>query len=216
MAVREFSDSTGRSWRAWNITPDSIHPQTKAEDYLADCYEVGWIVFETPDGREKRRLCPYPSRWASLTDAELQGLLAKADPVPPSKLALERQFVTDRSSRRDTGSGVADLPPAPVSRLVGGSVDAPDVTDLRVVRSFRYPGGRLWTVCVITRPEDGGSPVLRFSAGARRVDLRTWPVDWPDYTDERLIQLLRAVERPDPDKGRVTPEAHRRYSDPPR
>jgi hypothetical protein len=57
--------------------------------------------------------------------------------------------------------------------------------------------------------------VLRFSAGARRVDLRTWPLDWPDYTDERLIQLLRAVERSDPDKGHATPGAHRRYSDPP-
>lgn len=34
MAIREFSDATGRAWRAWHIRPESIHPQTKAEDYV--------------------------------------------------------------------------------------------------------------------------------------------------------------------------------------
>jgi hypothetical protein len=212
VAVREFTDSAGRNWRAWNITPDSIHPVTKAEDYLADCYEVGWIVFETPDGREKRRLCPYPMRWADMSDAELQGLLTKASAVPPSKLARERQFVTGQTP--PAGLPARDTAPTPAPLADVRDASAPDVTDLRVVRSFRYPGGRVWTVCVIPHPEGGGPPVLRFSAGARRVDLRTWPRDWPDYADERLIQLLRAVDRAPGSSTSPTPEAHRRYSDP--
>ena len=45
MAVREFSDERGLAWRAWEIKPEAIHPQTKAEHYLADCYTLDWIVF---------------------------------------------------------------------------------------------------------------------------------------------------------------------------
>ena len=47
MAVREFTDSSGREWRVWNVVPESIHPQTKTEDYLAAMYHTGWLVFET-------------------------------------------------------------------------------------------------------------------------------------------------------------------------
>src|ERR1043166_293755 len=91
MAVREFTDENGKHWRAWDIRPDAIHPQTKAEDYLAECYDVGWIVFETLSGDQKRRLCPYPIRWAEATNDELRHMLARAEAVAPHKLAAERQ-----------------------------------------------------------------------------------------------------------------------------
>lgn len=185
MAVREFRDEGGHMWRAWNITPDSIHPATKAEDYLVGCYELGWIVFERADGREKRRMCPYPEGWHLLPEPELIRLWCQAEGVSARKLASERRFEGEHST------------PAVVSPGASGAVETsgepPDVTDLKVVRSFRYPGGRIWTVCVIARPEDGGPPVLRFSAGSRVLDLKTWPHDWADYTDARLVEMLRAA-----------------------
>ena len=53
MAVREFTDSKGREWRAWDVTPDDLNARTKDEDYLAKLYYTGWIVFETKSGDEK-------------------------------------------------------------------------------------------------------------------------------------------------------------------
>lgn len=74
----------------------------------------------------------------------------------------------------------------------------PSTSDARavgglVVRSFRYPGGRLWSVWQVQHPEDGGPPVLRFTAGMRSIDLKTWPADWADAPDERLAELLRSA-----------------------
>jgi hypothetical protein len=86
MAVREFSDKAGRVWRAWEIRPQNIHPATKSEDYLADCYITGWIVFETKREDEKRRLCPWPIDWASRSDDELRELLGRAELVRSSKM----------------------------------------------------------------------------------------------------------------------------------
>ena len=84
--VREFTDSSGREWRAWDVTPDELSPRTKDEDYLAQLYHTGWIVFETQSGEDKRRLYPVPKAWSELPDAELAVLLEKAEVVPKRKL----------------------------------------------------------------------------------------------------------------------------------
>ncbi len=180
MAVREFTDEDGRAWRAWDVRPEAIHPQTRAEDYLTECYVVGWIVFETESGDEKRRLCPWPAHWATESLKGLRALLARAEPVPPKKLDAERQEAGVELANQQA----PNIPPEQ-NKL--------DVTDLQVVRSFRYPGGRLWTVCVVELPEDGGPPALRFTAGMRTIDLRPWPKDWADAPDERLVQILRTA-----------------------
>src|SRR5712691_7241412 len=112
MAVREFTDEHGVAWRAWDIRPEAIHPQTRGEDYLADCYVVGWIVFETAAQDEKRRLCPWPTKWAKASIGQLREMLARAERVPQRKLDAERQPVTSR-----TGAN----PPE--------GENAPDVTD---------------------------------------------------------------------------------------
>jgi hypothetical protein len=170
MAVREFTDAGGREWRAWDIKPEDIRPVTKGEDFLADCYVTGWVVFETAAGDEKRRLCPWPIQWMNETERGLRALLARAEVVPPQRVRAERK------------SGAHSLP-APASEA--------DVTDLEVVRTFRYPKGRYWTVCVVSHPEDGGLPVLRFTAGLRHLDFRDWPKDWPDQPDDVLVAMLR-------------------------
>jgi hypothetical protein len=59
-----------------------------------------------------------------------------------------------------------------------------------MVRNFQYPGGRLWTLCLV-HPEDGGPQVLRFAAGMRSFELKEWPEDWAEQPDEVLALLLR-------------------------
>jgi hypothetical protein len=201
MTIREFKGTDGKGWRAWEIQPEAIHPVTRAEDYLADCFTTGWLVFETKSGDEKRRLCPYPKAWARATDGQLAQLLDTADAVPMRKLLAERQVVGDTSG----GTRPVDIPPED---------DKLDVTDLPVVRSFKYPGGRLWTVCVIEHPEDGGPPTLRFTAGARYLDMRPWPKDWVDAPDEGLVDLIR-VAAPRPATPPPPGGSHRRFNDPP-
>lgn len=195
MAVREFTDEDGTAWRAWDIKPEAIHPQTRAEDYLTECYVIGWIVFETRSGDQKRRLCPWPAAWAKTSDAQLRELLAKAERVPPRKLAAERQAVGDASHP------AIEVP---------DSESLPDVTDLHVIRTFKVPGGRIWTVCVVEHPEDGGPAVLRFTSGIRFIDLRPWPKDWADHPDERLVEMLRVAA---PRTKMRTPGRHRRATD---
>jgi len=210
LAVREFTDEAGREWRAWEIRPEAIHPRIKAEDYLADCYETGWIVFETTDGREKRRLCPYPNAWHTFPENQLRRLLDRAEAVSASKRAPARRTVTDSPAAKPVLRQRADATAAPAT-----SESALDITDLEVVRSFRYPGGRLWSVSVVNRLEDSGPLVLRFTTGSRTIDLRQWPHDWPDYPDDHLIELLRLASQRRSDVSLAPGTPRRRYTDPP-
>lgn len=86
MAVREFTDSKGRQWRAWDVAPDDLNARIKNEDYLAALNYTGWIVFETKTESEKRRLYPIPKGWSELPDSELEELLESAELVRGRKL----------------------------------------------------------------------------------------------------------------------------------
>jgi hypothetical protein len=193
MAVREFTDSTGREWRAWDVTPDELSPRTKDEDYLAQLYYTGWVVFETKSGDDKRRLYPIPKSWSELPEPELEVLLQKAEIVPQRKLRVEKTATGEAASKAINKavdfSERAIEDPARVKDIA--REETPDVTDLSVLRTFRYPGGRIWAVCVLQHPEGGSAPTLRFTAGARNIDLRDWPKDWADYSDQDLVALLR-------------------------
>jgi hypothetical protein len=54
--------------------------------------------------------------------------------------------------------------------------------------------------------------VLRFTAGMRSIDIPDWPRDWPDYPDERLVEMMRAAA---PRRGKPSPPdaPRRRYDD---
>jgi hypothetical protein len=217
MAVREFTDGSGREWRVWDVMPEAIHPQTKTEDYLAAMYHTGWLVFETKVEDEKRRLADFPADWSELSDETLKALLQRAAVVPPRKPRARRELRVDEAARQqehpaERAQHLTDLPPA--ARSAVPAEEPPDVTDLGVVRTFHYPAGRFWTVRVIPHPRGGGPPVLRFTAGARDIDMRDWPEDWADYRDDQLVDLLRRAaprsQTPPPAPG--TPR--RRWDDP--
>ena len=216
MAVREFKDSAGREWRAWDVSPDELSPRTKDEDYLAQLYHTGWIVFETKSGDDKRRLYPIPKGWSELPEGELAVLLQKAEIVPRRKLRTEKdahgQEAADEVRRASEFSQTSVDEPEKARELA--KTETPDVTDLNVRRTFRYPGGRIWVACVML---DSGAttPVLRFTAGSRNIDLADWPKEWVDYSDEQLVQLLRKAGKRGPGKS-AADGPRRRWGDQPR
>src|SRR3954465_7317889 len=153
MPVREFRDGKGTEGRAWDVEPDELNPRTQDEVYLAQLYFTGWIVFENTGGTQKRRLYPIPKGWHELADAELEVLLQKAEIVPPRKLRSEKQTTgADAAKAVERAATLAE-------QVVGNPGQAresvreepPDITDLSVVRTFRYPGGRIWAVCILQR-----------------------------------------------------------------
>ena len=200
--MREFRDRHGREWRAWEVTPESIQPVTKAEDFLAGCYRSGWVVFETVDGFGKRRLCPPPYGWEERDEADLERLVERAEILRPA------------GAERTSGSRPADLPPsvppdvaASMPRDRDGNLD---MRHLGVVRSFLYPGGQVWRASVVARDDDA-TPVLQFSSDTHCVELTEWPHDWVDLHDYQLVYLLRLGES---SQERRRNQPARRYDDP--
>jgi hypothetical protein len=195
MSLREFTASDGRLWRVWDVTPETMHPATRTEDYLS-AYFDGWLVFEATDETAKCRLHPIPPGWTEADDRALAEMLHRAEPIrgerssgPHSRLAAE-DAAADRLGVHRTGGNAH-------------------------VRSFRFPSGRFWSVAEWSSIASGSSgatrTVLRFSAGARSLDLADWPADWRDMTDGQLASLLVSgfprTKKPNPT------EFHRRAGD---
>jgi hypothetical protein len=184
--VREFRDHRGRQWRAWEVKPEAIYPLTKAEDYLADCYKDGWVVFETVDGLGKRRLCPPPYGWDQRSDDDLDHLVERAEILRPAGEARER------------AARAADLPPS-VPRDIARTMPRDeqgslDIRYLGVVRSFLYPGGEVWRVRIVAPDDVAAAPVLRFASDTHAIDLAEWPAEWVDLSNAELVELLRIGE----------------------
>ena len=188
MALREFTDGFGVQWQVWDIAPEWLQARMRAEPDARGLRE-GWLVFEAVDGSEKRRASPVPRGWQVASDAELERMLRAAKPVRARRGAPELE-------EHGSPPAVAELQPSPM-------------------RTFLYPGGRLWTVSeVLERRGDEGSeevdvrPLLRFTAGARTLDLLAWPKEWTQYSDAQLSDLLwRAFPRR---RGAPNPTGYRR------
>src|SRR5438045_3358959 len=102
MAHRIFTDSAGRRWDVWTVTPSRAErrrntetPWTGRERRRVDEYRIllggewvtGWLAFETVG--EKRRLAPYPSDWVDMTPAQLEALCARGISVRPTRRFVE-------------------------------------------------------------------------------------------------------------------------------
>lgn len=205
MALREFTDGDGRAWRVWDITPEKMHPATRAEDYLQGVLE-GWLVFEALDGHAKARLHPIPGMWAEADEGELRAMLRRAEPVrdTPERKSGPTNIAAAESSPDSQGSRVGDRE---VVRAGNPVVD---------VRTFRYPGGRVWSVAertIVDKPTGNSRVVLRFASGSRTLDLDQFPDGWVGYSDERLIDLL-CTSFPRQINDKRDDAHHRRRGDP--
>ena len=65
MALRTFTDRSGVEWQVWEVRP-AYRGMTNAD------LKGGWLVFQSEF--DKRRLCPIPTDWESLSVEELDGL----------------------------------------------------------------------------------------------------------------------------------------------
>lgn len=188
MALREFTDSTGNHWKAWDVVPETLHPVTRAEDYLQGFLD-GWLVFESPDASGKRRLYPCPAGWEAADDAVLERLCLSAEPVkaaahPSSGASQSTESQIVRSFVYPSGRiwKVAEVP------VQYRDADGKALSDTQIV--------------------------LRFSSGRRNLDLLAWPPQWRSYSDEELADLLyRAFPRAAREEELTT--ARRRRGDPP-
>lgn len=182
MGLRDFTDGTGCRWRVWDIRPEQMHRAARAEDYLQAVIS-GWLAFESEGGSEKRRLSPIPSGWETATEEELERLLDRAEPV-----------------REGTGAARAERESSAQDASQSDSV-------LGNFRTFRYPGGRYWTVSEHPTETAGVRPqhaLLVFTSGARTLETRNRPPDWTRMSDMQLADLLyRSFPRSDSDTNRT-------------
>jgi hypothetical protein len=77
VALRTFTNSDGRLWQVFDVTPSRSLPDVHGE--LAG----GWLCFLSEGDR--LRLAPVPQRWEELEEAALRTLLAGATPAPSSQ-----------------------------------------------------------------------------------------------------------------------------------
>jgi hypothetical protein len=99
MALREFRDSRGNSWTAWDVPPHRVYTPARAgrdrrkreasgslperraggDRRRGGPMELarGWVCFAS--GAEKRRLYPPPADWDARSDEELEALCAGAE-----------------------------------------------------------------------------------------------------------------------------------------
>ena len=100
MALREFTDSRGTAWTAWDVPPHRVYTPARSgverrtrvvpgwtpERRVVHDRRLrlmhpeltgGWVCFAA--GGEKRRLCPPPPQWHTASDQELEALCRRAE-----------------------------------------------------------------------------------------------------------------------------------------
>jgi len=106
MAHREFTDTNGVRWQAWEVIPTTAERRDARERHegalqteerrtrrqlrvrMDGGLAQGWLVFES--AAEKRRLRPIPPGWTEQTDEELARLCGTAEMAPrPTRRLVE-------------------------------------------------------------------------------------------------------------------------------
>ena len=107
MALREFTDETGRSWQVWDVYPSLTERRSRTagpppgvrerrrhlewRPRISQNMSRGWLVFESRDG-ERRRLAPIPEMptgWQAVSEHELRGWLERSEPAPAPRRLIE-------------------------------------------------------------------------------------------------------------------------------
>lgn len=101
MALREFEDTDGGTWRVWDTNPDVVRGLTRE-------MRNGWLTFD--NGSERRRLSPIPTAWFELPRERLLLLVQLAEPArsrgagdsahEPERRSGERRVADRRSGDR--------------------------------------------------------------------------------------------------------------------
>lgn len=175
MAVREFTDTRGVDWRAWDVTPVHMHPVTRGEDYMANLQD-GWLVFES--GKEKRRLeAPYLADWITQPIPVLEDLCRRAS------LVVRRRAPSTSGQRRAISA-------AEIEKVAANDEGS------RV--AFLSPRGREWQVNVHECLDTNGTPiaVLRFTSGDVIAELPSFPSDWRTATVKDFALMLLDADPP--------------------
>jgi hypothetical protein len=181
-------------------------------------FQEGWLVFES--ATERRRLAPFPGRWASLPMEQLEELLARAVRVRTSgetraggetrmsgetRAGTFRRIEEERVRREEEAARAAseDLSPLPSEPVVPPW------------RTFTGPSGRLWTAGEVER-DDPSLPeaerrALRFTADSGAAcELAPFPDDWARLPRERLFDLLKRATPTAVDPADKRPPRRRR------
>ena len=194
MPLREFVDADGMRWKVWDVSAAQVHPRLKEENFYAG-YDLGWLTFEAEGGEIRRRLCPCPANWEDSSPEELERLWREAEPVAPRRKRAD-------AGPEDATATAEDEAIALMSVAERERREEPPESRRTDLRTFQYPGGRVWTVGTLTINVGGERrPVLRFISGSHKVDVEHWPDDWQRLSDDQLAELLRSgaparVERP--------------------
>ncbi|HEX5872247.1 MAG TPA: hypothetical protein VFY65_17585 [Longimicrobium sp.] len=77
MALRNFTDSQGHTWRVWNVVPQ--YAMDRDEDRMTPGLQGGWLCFE--NSGEKRRLSPIPADWENAASEALEQYCRQASAV---------------------------------------------------------------------------------------------------------------------------------------
>lgn len=103
MALRDFTDESGRSWTVWDVHPVLLERRHRNAGPPAGFRErrlhlrrraiippelaEGWLAFESRDG-DRRRFAPIPEMprgWSEASDDELRAWCKTAQAVPASR-----------------------------------------------------------------------------------------------------------------------------------
>lgn len=117
MGYRDFRDSAGTRWQAWDVIPRLVERRqgmrraaqrgmqvvderrtgmdrrimTTRRASLGNGFERGWLCFESSS--EKRRLAPIPQDWMRCRETQLERYCRQAATVrPAAELRLARDF----------------------------------------------------------------------------------------------------------------------------